>query len=89
MKELYNISAQVGFYTDKQRRNKGIYRQVGKIVEINGIKYLKMDKFFNLSAVHSRNAGDSQVFLSLFPVEEKKEQEHAPLETFTDDEIPW
>lgn len=68
----YDVVAVVGEYTDKERKIKSVFRNVGELhTREDGTEFLMMNKDFNLMAVRQKDPSSDKVFLSLFKPKEK------------------
>lgn len=79
----YDVVAVVGEYTDKERKIKSVFRNVGELhTREDGTEFLMMNKDFNLMAVRQKDPSSDKVFLSLFkPTQKDAGQDRQPAQT--------
>jgi len=92
-KKVYDLAVKVSTYTDRQGNEKGRWRNIGSVLQLDdGGKVLLIDRTFNPAGVPNPDGRDS-VMVSMFPPKEQDQQQSAPAPKqqggFDDSSVPF
>ncbi len=94
-KKVYDLAVKVGTYTDRQGNEKGRWKNIGSVLQMDdGGKVLLIDRTFNPAGVLNPDNRDS-VMVSMFPPKDRDQpqQQSTPASKaqngFDDKDVPF